>query len=88
MPEHLLTPSLIDHVGHIRTGLKGAGLPFEPEVDLAHAYGLHAQITARELINSSALLRQQLESSQLEVHAACFELHTLDINWLGAQHAA
>jgi carbonic anhydrase len=88
MPEHLLTPSLIDHVGHIRTGLKGAGLPFEPEVDLAHAYGLHAQITARELINSSALLRQQLESGQLEVHAACFELHTLDINWLGAQHAA
>jgi carbonic anhydrase len=87
-PEHLLTPTLMDHVGHIRNGLKGAGLPFEPQVDLTQAYGLHAQITARELINSSALLRQRLSSGQLEVHAACFELHNLGINWLGSQCGA
>jgi hypothetical protein len=75
-------------VGHIRNGLKGAGLPFEPQVDLAHAYGLHAQITAQELINSSALLRKRLQSGQLEVHAACFVLHNLEINWLGSQRVA
>jgi hypothetical protein len=57
-------------------------------VDLTQAYGLHAQITARELINSSALLRQRLSSGQLEVHAACFELHNLGINWLGSQCGA
>lgn len=87
-PEHLLTPTLMDHVGHIRNGLKGAGLPFEPSVDLARAYGLHAEVTARELINSSALVRERIQSSQLEVHAACFELHSLEVKWLGAQHGA
>ena len=87
-PEHLLTPTLMDHVGHIRNGLKGAGLPFEPQVDLTHAYGLHARVTAHELINSSALLRNQIDNGRLEVHAACFELHSLEINWLGAEHEA
>jgi carbonic anhydrase len=87
-PEHLLTPTLMDHVGHIRNGLKGAGLTFEPAADLGHAYSLHAEVTARELINSSALLRERIKGGQLEVHAACFELHNLAINWLGAQRGA
>ena len=87
-PEHLLTPTLMQHVGHIRTGLKGAGLAFEPQVDLAEAYNLHAHVTAQELINSSALLRERISSGQLEVHAACFSLHNLTVNWLGAQHGA
>jgi hypothetical protein len=78
----------MDHVGHIRNGLKGAGLTFEPAADLGHAYSLHAEVTARELINSSALLRERIKGGQLEVHAACFELHNLAINWLGAQRGA
>ena len=87
-PEHLLTPTLMDHVGHIRNGLKAGGLAFIPPVDLAAAYNLHSKITARELINTSALLRERIQSGQLEVHAACFELHTLEVTWLGAQHGA
>ena len=78
----------MDHVGHIRSGLKAGGLAFIPPVDLAAAYNLHSKITARELINTSALLRERIQSGQLEVHAACFELHTLEVTWLGAQHGA
>ena len=84
-PEHLLTPTLLDHVGHIRQGLERGGLSFTPSVDLARAYDLHARMTARELINTSALLQERLRSGQLEVHAACFELRGLEVRWLGAQ---
>jgi len=87
-PEHLLTPTLMDHVGHIRNGLKSGGLTLEPPVDLPRAYDLHAQVSAQELINTSALLRDRLRSGALEVHAACFELHSLEVRWLGAQHGA
>ena len=87
-PEHLLTPNLMDHVGHIRNGLKAGGLALVPPVDLAAAYNLHSKITAQELINSSALLRERLNSGELEVHAACFELHNLEVKWLGAQLGA
>ena len=87
-PQHLLTPTLMDHVGHIRSGLKAGGLTFEPAADLVHAYPLHAEVTARELINSSVLLRERIHNGQLEVHAACFELHDMAINWLGAQRSA
>ena len=87
-PEHLLTPTLMDHVGHIRNGLKAAGLALVPPVDLPAAYTIHSQITAQELINTSPLLRERIQGGQLEVHAACFELHTLEVTWLGAQHGA
>lgn len=87
-PEHLLTPTLMDHVGHIRNGLKAGGLAFIPPVDLSAAYNLHSKITARELINTSALLRERIQSGQLEVHAACFELHTLAVTWLGVETGA
>lgn len=88
VPEHLLTPTLLDHVGHIRQGLQRGGLPFEPAVDLNLAYALHARITARELIDASPLLQERLQSGQLQIHAACFELTTLEVRWLGAQGGA
>ncbi|MFM8525396.1 MAG: carbonic anhydrase [Cyanobacteriota bacterium] len=87
-PQHLLTPTLLDHVGHIREGLQRGGLAFAPAVDLERAYDLHARITARELINTSTLLRERLRSGRLEIHAACFELVSLEVRWLGAQDGA
>jgi carbonic anhydrase len=87
-PGHHLTPSLIEHVGHIHKDLEQAGLQFNDAADRNRAYGLNAELAARELIRSSALIQERLQQGQLEVHAACFELESLEVRWLGPQSVA
>lgn len=87
-PTHALTPTLMAHVGHIHHDLAGAGLRFEDAADRERACGLNAELAARALIRKSDLIRERMQQGQLEVHAACFELQSLEVRWLGAQSAA
>lgn len=87
-PAHQLTPSLMSLVGHIHNGLDQAGLQFDDAADCCRAYDLNAQLAAHELVRSSDLIQERLKQGQLEVHAACFELQTLAVKWLGPQGAA
>lgn len=87
-PSHQLTPSLMEHVGHIHRDLEQAGLCFSDAAERQRAYGLNAELAAQELIRSSELMQQRLQQGELQVHAACFELENLEVKWLGPQRLA
>lgn len=87
-PSHQLTPSLMSYVGHIHRDLERAGLRFDEASDRERACGLNAQLAAQELIRASDLLQERLQQGLIEVHAACFELESLEVRWLGPQGVA
>ncbi len=78
-PELRHTPNLAQVVGLLRMELFALGAA----ENLAQACRDHCRNAARNLVDSSVLLRDRVRAGTLRVEAAFYNLHTTSIDWLG-----
>ncbi len=82
--DHLsLSPSLSKLVLHIREELVAGAVPLDPDV----AVRRHPVLTARQLIGSSQLVQDRVNSGALLIEPACYTFDHGKIEWMGSTSA-
>ena len=74
-----LSPNLSRLVLHLRQELVSAAVPFDPEI----AVRRHPVLTAQQLMRSSQLVRDRVNSGALVIEPACYTFDHGKIEWMG-----
>jgi carbonic anhydrase len=79
-----LSPSLSQLVLHIRQGLVKGAVPLDPDL----AVRRHPVLTAQQLIGSSQLVQDRVNSGALVIEPACYTFDHGKIEWMGSTSTA
>jgi carbonic anhydrase len=83
-PQEHLSPCLFDLVSHIRSGLQTDGVD---HAVLPEAFRLNPQRAADQLIASSELIRERVQSGRLVIEVGCYGLADAAVEWFGSAKA-
>jgi carbonic anhydrase len=75
-----LSPSLSRLVLHLRQELVSSAVPLDPEI----AVRRHPVLTAQQLMRSSQLVRDRVNSGALVIEPACYTFDHGKIEWMGS----
>jgi len=78
-----LSPSLCQLVLHLRQELVSSAVPLDPEI----AVRRHPVLTAQQLMRSSQLVRERVNSGALVIEPACYTFDHGKIEWMGSTPA-
>ena len=74
-----LSPNLCQLVLHLRQELVSSAVPLDPEI----AVRRHPVLTAQQLMRSSQLVRDRVNSGALVIEPACYTFDHGKIEWMG-----
>ena len=74
-----LSPNLSRLVLHLRQELASSAVPLDPEI----AVRRHPVLTAQQLMRSSQLVRDRVNSGALVIEPACYTFDHVKIEWMG-----